>query len=131
MPERDLLLAVFEGKLPHGRGNSQHALGHMTPALAPIEKATSNDFRWAAGFYEGEGSCHGAYGTMQVSISQKDVWTMGRMKALFGGSIYTRANGIHIWHISGARARGFIQSIFGLLSPRRQGQVLNAMMDGL
>ncbi len=85
--------------------------------------AKPNDFRWAAGFWEGDGSCRGKI--VQVNIPQKQRWPLERMCELFGGSVSTNrnSNGVFYWSISGARARGFIQSIYGELSTRRQKQV--------
>ena len=82
---------------------------------------------WAAGLFEGEGSCTRArHGSQNVHLGQKDRWVCDRMKALFGGSIGERQmNGspFYEWHISGARARGFLMTMFTFLSPRRQEQV--------
>lgn len=98
--------------------------------LAPTEKATSNDIRWAAGFYEGEGSVHCQNGN--AHISQKDPWMLERMKALFGGAIYKeKSRELYVWNICGARARGFLQSIYGLLSPRRQKQIREMLQIGV
>jgi hypothetical protein len=84
-----------------------------------------HDFIWAAGFYEGEGTL--ASYSLQTSITQKNRWPLERMKALFGGSISPPYRGCCRWQISGARARGFLMSIYELLSPRRQEQIVNAM----
>lgn len=115
-------------------------LGKLTPRLAPTEQATAHDFIWAAGFYEGEGSIgrqirfnKGQTGqTETITLPQKDTWTLQRMRALFGGSVrcYDTKSGCSVWCVSGARARGFIQSIYGLLSPRRQEQARKALKVG-
>ena len=104
-------------------------LRRLRPRLAATEKATSNDFRWAAGFYEGEGCARQVRGCTVTQITQKDPWVLERMKALFGGSIGPTgaSRTAWQWHISGARARGFLMSIYGLLSPRRQQQIRNAL----
>jgi len=110
-------------------------LGHLTPRLAPTEKATTTDFHWAAGFFEGEGyagrSGRRPQGT-RARIGQKDPWTLYRMKALFGGSINPLGHRppCTSWDVSGARARGFLMSIYGLLSPRRQEQIRKALAPG-
>ncbi len=82
---------------------------------------------WAAGLFEGEGSCiRVGAGSQQVNLGQKDPWVCDRMKALFGGSIQLRTMNdqpFYEWHIHGARARGFLMTMFTFLSPRRQDQV--------
>lgn len=103
-------------------------MGYRNPKAARSAIPTVHDIIWAAGFYEGDGnpSCSG---TEIVTICQKDAWVLNRMRRLFGGHVGTRRNqGInktthHVWNITGARARGFLQSIYGLLSPRRQAQI--------
>jgi len=118
--------------------NRAAQLRHLTPRLAPTERAAPSDFIWAAGFFEGEGTAGHAGGkglTENVSIVQVNLWPLERMKALFGGSISTRPpKGRNAksfsWQVSGARARGFIQSIYGLLSPRRQEQIRKALAVG-
>jgi hypothetical protein len=92
--------------------------GRLMHRLAPTESATPHDFIWAAGFYEGEGCCNRS----TACICQKDPWTLYRMRALFGGSVGPKRN-IFQWNVSGARGRGFLMSIYGLLSPRRQEQI--------
>ena len=104
----------------------------LTPRLAPTECPTIRDIIWAAGFYEGEGTCgHNGGHSCQVGITQKDAWTLRRMQALFGGGVGEQGRrGCFQWHISGARARGFLMTIYGLLSPRRQAQI-RAALDGI
>lgn len=106
-------------------------LGRLRRDLAPTERATTNDIRWAAGFYEGEGTA-GRHATEHVTISQKDPWTLERMRALFGGSIYKLDPKYCCaqWSVTGARARGFLMSIYGLLSPRRQEQARKTLAVG-
>ncbi len=111
---------------------------HLKAHLAPTQAAAPTDFQWAAGFYEGEGYIRRAGRTESVSIPQKDLWSLEHMKSLFGGSISPRKihtpagkpSEINVWSVSGARARGFIQSIYGLLSPRRQEQAREALAVG-
>lgn len=103
--------------------------GYRNLKNAPVESPTVADFHWAAGIYEGEGSIHNQSGSsLQVTVSQKGRWLLDRLKALFGGGVYPRrVRGVRKswqWAIGGVRGRGFIQSIYGLLSPRRQKQAL-------
>ena len=123
-PASKLCGKCFSAKLRKEAGPKNVRYGHLSAHLAPTEQATPNDFRWAAGFYEGEGNCNPG-GT--VAVSQKDIWTLNRMRALFGGSIGGRKGRIFQWQLCGARGRGFLMSIYGLLSPRRQLQVRKAL----
>ena len=51
-----------------------------------------------------------------------------RLRTLFGGSIHERTNGDGFsWHIHGARARGFLMTVFTFLSPHRRAQVRKAL----
>jgi hypothetical protein len=101
--------------------------------LVAIVRPTIRDIAWAAGIYEGEGTCYRKEGHCQVRVIQKDRWMPERMRDLFGGGVtpFARAKGLSkdylAWNASGARARGFLQTIFPLLSPRRQTQALKAM----
>jgi len=94
---------------------------------APTLRATTQDLVWAAGIYEGEGSCRYGTGSEAACVSQKDDWLLLRLQALFGGTITRSNSACGLWQIYGARARGFLQSIYGLLSPRRQDQVRRAL----
>ena len=84
-----------------------------------------SDIAWAAGIYEGEGYCKYGKRTFSVIIGQKDDWLLKKLKRLFGGSIYYNKSGKQIprWAIHGARARGFIYTIFSYMSPRRRYQL--------
>jgi len=107
-------------------------LGRLTLRLAPTEEATPHDFIWAAGIYEGEGNINGrGYHGTCVRVSQKDTWILERLRALFGGSVSGRRDGCRQWSVSGARARGFAMSVYGLLSPRRQEQIRGALLPGI
>lgn len=96
------------------------------------------ELAWAAGIYEGEGSCRpglGGRAGIGASVSQKDPWLPERPQQLFGGSIgvmWSELNGAkclsHVWHIHGARARGFLLTIYPLLSAWRQRQAQIALL---
>jgi hypothetical protein len=62
-----------------------------------------------------------------VAVAQKDTWILERLKALFGGTIGSTNPGMSAWQIHGARARGFLFTIYSLLSPRRKVQVRKAL----
>lgn len=83
------------------------------------------DIGYAAGFYEGEGSFIKATSgtTSYVSITQKDIEPLLKMQKLFGGTI-TQYNGYNYWRLFGVECRGFVLTIFTLLSARRRKQIL-------
>ena len=85
---------------------------------APTRKPTVKDVYWAAGFYDGEGSCIYVDHGIRATASQKGPELLERMKALFGGSVK-----VGYWYAGGARAAGFLMTIHPLLSTRRQEQV--------
>ena|ERR1035437_9260938 len=102
-------------------------------AAAPAEThPTMLDIAWAAGIYEGEGHCRptGA-NTVRLSVSQKDLWLLYRLRQLFGGTVYLRKScgksNVNQWYLSGTRARGFLLTIFSFLSPRRREQARSTL----
>ena len=110
--------------------------GRLTPSLAPSVYPSTNDIRWAAGFYEGEGTCmfierRPGAGSERAAIVQVNQWPLIWMRERFGGSICgTRGRNWKQWQIYGARARGFLQTIYILVSPRRQEQIRKALQVG-
>jgi len=121
--------------------------GYVKPGSEAIEHPTTLDIAWAAGIFEGEGSCRakitdrGYIGSAIVIVNQKKPWILQRLQALFGGTLRYRDRSkynsipqflegrqiIHSelwdWRISGARARGFIMTIYKFLSPHRKAQI--------
>jgi hypothetical protein len=113
------------------------------PLLAPTKHPEMKDIYWAAGFYEGEGSYVANKQKTKVTgsgikIMQKQKWPLEYMRDFFGGSLclYTKKSGTKVgqqywwWTLHGPRARGFIMTIYSLLSPRRQGQI-RKVFDGV
>jgi hypothetical protein len=84
---------------------------------------TTIDIAWAAGIYEGEGTCN--YRGDTVSIAQKNRWILDKLQSLFGGKVhnYLEQNNAHYWRIHGPHARGFLLTIFTFMSPRRRKQI--------
>jgi|SRR5882757_6076258 len=112
------------------------ALGYCKPGLEATKSPTPQDIAWAAGIWEGEGSCQISRGTCRATVCQKDTWLLYKFQELFGGSVRTRdalkvskignreyPRTISEWYTSGARARGFLMTIYKFLSPRRKDQV--------
>ncbi len=97
-------------------------VGFLTARLAPKEKATVKDIVFAAGFYEGDGYCEKHLD--RIRINQKDRWMLDYLRRKFGGSvIFREGQNAFAWSIHDARARGFMLTIYCLLSPRRQKQI--------
>ena len=116
------LLLLTDRLSPRRRDQIRRRFGDevfSTNTLTITEQATPNDFRWAAGLWEGDGSCGGS---SQVNIPQKNRWVLDRVRTLFGGHVGPCSYRFQ-WSISGAKARVFIQSIYGELSSRRKIQV--------
>lgn len=109
-----------------GNGNGQ--FGKSKPGLEAKRTPTVADIAWAAGIFEGEGSV-ASVGGARAYVGQKDRWILERLRDLFGGTISLARNQKYAaeywsWHISGTRARGFLMTIFGFLSPRRKEQAI-------
>jgi hypothetical protein len=77
------------------------------------------DVAWAAGIYEGEGTCRMNGG---VSVPQKGIWLIERLRDFFGGSIGHDGT-VWKWYVSGERGRAFLDAIYSYLSPRRQARI--------
>ena len=106
--------------MPFTKGHLPYKpLGVMKLGLEAVCRPSLLDIAWAAGIYEGEGSVQRNTGA--VGICQKDKEILLRLTKLFGGSISSCGNRpLFQWHISGARARGFLLTIFSFLSLRRK-----------
>lgn len=99
---------------------------------------TTIEIAWAAGVFEGEGSCQpsakGKRHRILASVTQKDRWMLERLQAMFGGTFGTARSRLHgkdyvtpRWYVTGPRARGFLMTIYVFLSPRRRAQVRAAL----
>lgn len=97
--------------------------------LEPVRKPTELEIAWAAGIYEGEGSCNTTAkrsNTFSVQVTQKDPEFLYVMRDLFGGSVKEYNNGgfmIHHWRTSGNKGRVFLASIYPFLTARRKAQI--------
>lgn len=104
------------------------------PDLNPNERPSMLDISWAAALFEGEGHCTrtgNGKQTESVTVGQKDRWILDRLRTLFGGSISptkNRGKQFFTWVCTGQRARGFLMTIYGFLSPRRKAQVRKALL---
>lgn len=97
--------------------------------LEPVKKPTELDIAWAAGIYEGEGSCNTPTkhkSAFTVQITQKDPEFLYKLRDLFGGSVKGYDNGgfwIHHWRTSGNKGRAFLGAIYPFLTVRRKSQI--------
>ena len=109
------------------KNKSRARLGIINRDQAPTLTPGVFDIVWAAGIYEGEGSCDGG-GTYKdsavVTIGQKDPWLIYKLNRLFGGKVSKRKTNIYIWRLCGSRARGFLMTIYKFLSPIRQNKII-------
>lgn len=98
------------------------------PELDATKVPTEIDIAWAAGIYEGEGTCRLVGKTKRgfmASVVQKDPELLYRLRDWFGGSV--RDNGakakVKIWDCCGDRARIFIALIYRFMTARRRAQI--------
>lgn len=105
----------------------------------PIFHPKMTDIAWAAGLYEGEGTCHRHSGRkgggLSLNVPQTDDWFVQRLRNLFGGTVvnYRVKRKNERWHgeywrwvLNGPRAVGFMLTIFSFLSPWRKEQFMKA-----
>ena len=88
------------------------------------------DIHWAAGIYEGEGSTQSYHKGCQIRVGQKERWLCDKLRGFFGGRVAERRMNdqpFYEWTVSGPRARGFLLTMYMLLSPRRQDQIQQQM----
>jgi len=94
----------------------------------PAAKATVHpstiDVAWAAGIYEGEGHVDYSKNNLRACVTQKEEWLLEKLLLLFGGAIYNRnSRSTSAWYLNGARAWGFLTTIYAFLGPRRKKQI--------
>jgi len=104
----------------------------QNPRLRRTRRPQMSHIYWAAGIYEGEGTCSSGSGGVACAVTQKDPWILYRLKERFGGSVSKKIQTHgkfhhHRWLVCGARARGFLFTIFSLMSPRRRTQIRKAL----
>lgn len=112
------------------RSSWSHQLAAFRKQPAPTSRPSTLDIAWAAGVYEGEGTCGmgGGGKGFCLSVSQKDPELLYRLRRLFGGSITgPTEGGCHRWILGGIRGRGFAMTIFTFLTTRRRQQTLRAL----
>ena len=111
--------------------------GYCTPGYEAYEHPTPMEIAWAAGIFEGEGCAYrnGRNGTFAL-VAQKERWLVDRLQSLFGGSVKEivrkpkasfKGGTYYGWNACGARARGFLMTVYKFLSPRRKEQAKFAL----
>jgi len=98
------------------------------PDLDATKIPSEIDIAWAAGIYEGEGTCRLAGRTKRgfmVSVPQKEPEILYRLRDWFGGSVAKPCgkNPCFNWNVCGDRARVFIAVIYRFLTAHRRAQV--------
>jgi len=124
--------------MPHSEQSKQKMRRTLTE-LSRVPKSTKSptlrDLEWAAGFLEGEGSFSHQLGHSEaIYCRQVNPEPIHKLQDLFGGVIAQRLPGDRFgkqvqleWHITGARARGVMMTLYPLLSKRRKEQVKKAL----
>lgn len=113
-------------------------LGFESPTMPKTQKSPSlQEISWAAGVFEGDGSCCRTNSSEMVTVNQVDSWLPYKFQELFGGTVFQRENSgsarhfdaraIYFWRIYGSRARGFLMTVYSFLSPRRRQQIKRAL----
>src|SRR6266550_401729 len=105
-----------------------HSFGIRLTAAQAVSRPTTCDIAWAAGFYEGEGTCAYATRSEHAVVNQVEREPLDRLRRFFGGSIYAvkahhRSKASFRWAAHGPRARGFLMTIYALLSAKRKAQI--------
>lgn len=104
----------------------------IRPNYAELEATkipTAIDIAWAAGIYEGEGTCRlcgRGKRSFALAVVQKEPEILIRLRDWFGGNISLPSPGhktsCHTWNACGDRARIFLALIYPFLSARRKLQ---------
>lgn len=106
--------------------------------LIKHEGVRLRDLAWAAGFLDGEGCffrhCKGreARGlgyTVALEAAQVQKWPLELLHTMFGGSlsIYhqrSKQGEYWKWRVYGPRAAGIMMTLYCLLSPKRQSEIM-------
>ena len=108
--------------------------GFETAQMKPDSSPELKDIYYLAGFIEGEGSMRSRPGSPVPSIivnaSQVHRCPLDKIRSTFGGKVYgpykgrkKTENDYYLWSAHGPRAVGILQTLYPLLSQRRQTQI--------
>lgn len=100
-----------------------------------VVKPSTKEIAWAAGFYEGEGSCDSSYrGKLRVVTYQCNPEMLRRMRRYFGGRVRRNSRKptekrrvLWVWEAGGIRAAGVLLTLYPFLSRWRRRQALRAI----
>jgi len=106
----------------------QNAVRPLKPELDATKVPTEIDIAWAAGIYEGEGTCRLAGKTkrgIMVQIVQKDPELLYRLRDWFGGSVsgIRKGTACHSYDACGDRARIFLALVYEFMTARIRSQI--------
>ena len=97
---------------------------------------TVADIHWAAGFFDGEGHINiykGRHASIGITVTNCDLEPLEKFQRLFGGRINKKTKGprnqqqAYYWGVYGIRAFGVIQTLYSILSTRRQDRCRAAL----
>lgn len=128
-------------------GHSLNLISQRREASTPqaTRSPSNQDLYWAAGFIEGEGTFVACftksrktpskrYAGLCVAAYQVEKEPLERLVAFFGGRVRHTSRVTagkmrfqHTWAIHGTRALGVAQTLYPLMSTRRQRQIKRAM----
>ena len=107
----------------------------------PTDGFSMSGLLWAAGFLEGEGSFHFSNQShLLVRATQVQREPLDRLVILFGGKVSEvirkdgkrGKNGVwsdfYDWNVYGQRAAGVCMTLYSLMSPKRKGQIKEALV---
>jgi hypothetical protein len=105
-----------------------HPFGIRLTAAQAVSRPITRDIAWAAGFYEGEGTCNYATRSQHVVVNQVEREPLEKLQRMFGGTIrpikaHHRSQASWRWCAHGPRARGVMMTLYVLLSKKRQAQI--------
>ena len=93
------------------------------------------DLYWVAGFLEGEGYFYASpkhHGAIQVGACQVQREPLDRLAGFLGGRFHRKlyepkARDQWAWTLGGSSAVGLMQTVYALMSPKRQEQIRKAL----
>src|SRR6266550_2276465 len=96
-----------------------HICGARLTAACAMSRPSTLDIAWAAGFYEGEGTCNFATYSQHVVVNQVEREPLDRLHRMFGGTVrpiraHHRSLPSWRWSAHGPRARGIMLTLYTL-----------------
>jgi len=112
-----------------------HPFGKRLTAACAVSRPTMRDIAWAAGFYEGEGTCNFATGSQHIIVNQVEREPLDKLHRIFGGTVrpikaHHMSKPSWRWGAHGPRARGVMLTLYMLLSAKRRAQIRAVLAQG-